>query len=275
MSAEVVLSMAGVSKAFGPRKVLCGVDLEVRRGEVICLIGSSGSGKTSLLRCANLLLEPDEGEVVIEGETLFCRRPGDRRAAGPRGADLARIRSKIGMVFQSFNLFPHRTVLGNITEAPMTVRREPRASAERRARDLLSRMGLADFAEKYPNQLSGGQQQRVAIARALAMDPRLMLFDEPTSALDPELVGEVLSAIRGLAQDGMTMMIVTHEMGFAYEVAEQIVFMHEGIIAARGSAQDMLLHPAHPRLAAFVDRFQELARMLGPIAAGRPSRELR
>uniref|UniRef100_UPI000A0F76D3 amino acid ABC transporter ATP-binding protein n=1 Tax=Ensifer aridi TaxID=1708715 RepID=UPI000A0F76D3 len=223
VSTEVVLSVRGIEKSFGKHHVLRGIDLDVRRGEVVCLIGASGSGKTSLLRCMNLLLEPDRGEIAIEGTPLFRRTATERLKLS--NAQVNAARGKTGMVFQNFNLFPHRTALQNIIEAPLVVKRVPRAEAEAKARELLNRMGLPDAGHKYPSQLSGGQQQRIAIARALAMQPTIMLFDEPTSALDPELVGEVLAAIRQLAAEGMTMVIVTHEIGLAYELADRVIFM--------------------------------------------------
>ena len=264
-SKEIVLSVRGIEKSFGAHHVLRGVDLDVHRGEVVCLIGSSGSGKTSLLRCMNLLLEPDRGEITIEGEPLFRRTATDRLKLS--NARIAAVRIKTGMVFQNFNLFPHRTVLENIIEAPVVVKKTPRAEAEARARELLARMGLPDAGSKYPSQMSGGQQQRVAIARALAMQPTIMLFDEPTSALDPELVGEVLAVIRQLAGEGMTMVIVTHEIGFAYELADRVVFMDQGVVAASGPPRELLTSGSNPRLAAFVSRFTEQARLLSPLAA--------
>jgi polar amino acid transport system ATP-binding protein len=264
-SKDVVLSVHGIEKSFGKQQVLRGVDLDVYRGEVVCLIGASGSGKTSLLRCMNLLNEPARGEVVIEGAPLFRRSATEHLKLS--SAQVSAVRIKTGMVFQSFNLFPHRTALENIIEAPIVVKKTPRAEAEAKARDLLARMGLPDAGHKYPSQLSGGQQQRVAIARALAMQPTIMLFDEPTSALDPELVGEVLAAIRQLAAEGMTMVIVTHEIGFAYELADRVVFMDQGVVAASGPPRELLLSRENPRLAAFVARFTEQARMLGPLAA--------
>ncbi|MDA9503956.1 ATP-binding protein [Bradyrhizobium sp. CCBAU 11386] len=264
-STEVVLSVRGIEKSYGKNHVLRGVDLDVHRGEVVCLIGASGSGKTSLLRCMNLLMEPDQGEIVIEGAPLFRSTGAERLKLS--GRQVSAVRIKTGMVFQSFNLFPHRTALENIIEAPLVVKKVPRAEAEARAHELLTRMGLPDAGHKYPSQLSGGQQQRVAIARALAMQPTIMLFDEPTSALDPELVGEVLAAIRQLAAEGMTMVIVTHEIGFAYELADRVVFMDQGVVAASGAPRELLLSNANPRLAAFVGRFTEQARLLGPLAA--------
>jgi polar amino acid transport system ATP-binding protein len=262
---EVVLSLRGIEKSFGTQHVLRGVDLDVHRGEVICLIGASGSGKTSLLRCMNLLMEPDKGEILIEGAPLF-RRVGQEKLK-LSNAQINAVRSKTGMVFQNFNLFPHRTALRNITEAPLVVKKVPRAEAEALGNKLLTRMSLQEAGHKYPSQLSGGQQQRIAIARALAMQPTIMLFDEPTSALDPELVGEVLAAIRQLATEGMTMVIVTHEIGLAYELADRVVFMDQGVIAANGDPREILVSNANPRLAAFVGRFTEQARLLSPLTA--------
>ncbi|TJW77788.1 MAG: amino acid ABC transporter ATP-binding protein [Mesorhizobium sp.] len=263
-SIEVVLSVRGLEKSFGTHHVLCGVDLDVHRGEVVCLIGSSGSGKTSLLRCMNLLMEPDQGEIVIHGASLFRRTESERLRLSSR--QVSAVRLKTGMVFQNFNLFPHRTALENIIEAPRVVKKVPCAEAEARAHELLDRMGLSGAGHKYPSQLSGGEQQRVAIARALAMQPTIMLFDEPTSALDPELVSDVLAAIRQLAADGMTMVIITHEIGFAYELADRVVFIDQGVVAASGAPRELLLSGANARLAAFVGRFIEQARLLGPLA---------
>jgi len=264
-SAEVMISLRGIEKAFGQHSVLRGVDLDVRRGEVVCLIGASGSGKTSLLRCMNLLLEPDQGEVKIAGEPLFRRMAKERLKIS--STRMRAVRAKTGMVFQNFNLFPHLTALENVMEAPIQVKKMSRAEAKVLASGLLSKIGLGDSMAKFPAQLSGGQQQRVAIARALAMSPEVMLFDEPTSALDPELVGEVLAAIRQLVEEGMTMVIVTHEIGFAYELADRVVFMDQGVVAADGPPKELLMRPANPRLAAFVSRFREQARLLGPLAA--------
>lgn len=264
-SDDVVLSVRGIQKSFGKQHVLRGVDLDVHRGEVVCLIGASGSGKTSLLRCMNLLMEPDQGEILIEGAPLFLRNGRERLKLS--SSKVSAVRIKTGMVFQSFNLFPHRTALENIIEAPIVVKKAPRAGAEAQARELLGRMGLPDAGNKYPSQLSGGQLQRVAIARALAMQPTIMLFDEPTSALDPELVGEVLAAIRQLAAEGMTMVIVTHEIGFAYELADRVVFMDQGVIAADGPPRELFLSGDNARLAAFVSRFTEQARLLSPLVA--------
>lgn len=228
-----VLEAVGVTKRFGQLTVVDKVSLSVLRGETICILGPSGAGKSSFLRCLNMLEEIDEGQIFLDGELLGYRmhRGKLRELSGRAGA---RQRQQIGMVFQQFNLFPHMSVLANVTEAPVTVRREDRSAARARARDLLAQVGLADKADAYPAELSGGQQQRVAIARALAMSPKVMLFDEPTSALDPELVSEVLDAIKGLAGTGMTMLIVTHEVGFAREVCDRFVFMEQGRIVEAG-----------------------------------------
>jgi polar amino acid transport system ATP-binding protein len=261
---ETVLALDGIHKRFGDRPVLRGIDLTVRAGEVVVLIGASGSGKTSLLRCINLLNIPDRGRITIAGEPIFDVEEGgrDRLKLAPRQVN--RIRAKTGMVFQQFNLFPHMTALGNVIEGPVIVQGIERAAAEKRGSELLDQMGLADHRHKHPAQLSGGQQQRVAIARALAMNPAVMLFDEPTSALDPELVGEVLKAMLALARSGMTMVVVTHELGFAFEIADRVVFLDEGIVVADGAPKDVLLKPEHPRLKAFVGRFHETADMLRP-----------
>ncbi len=223
-------------KSFGRLEVLRGIDLEVREGEVVCLIGPSGSGKSTFLRCLNFLETPTSGEVEVDGHILTDGK-----------ADLNKIRENIGMVFQQFNLFPHLNVLDNITMAPLDRKKLDKAAAEQKARALLERVGLADKASVYPAQLSGGQQQRVAIARALAMDPDIMLFDEPTSALDPEMVGEVLAVMRQLADGGMTMVVVTHEMGFAREVADRVIFMDEGVIVEQGDPADIFANPCEKR----------------------------
>ncbi|WP_083864883.1 amino acid ABC transporter ATP-binding protein [Nocardia brevicatena] len=242
-----------VCKDFGALKVLKGISLEVRRGEVLCLIGPSGSGKSTFLRCINHLEQITAGRLYVDGELVGYReRNGRLHELHPREA--ARQRRDIGMVFQHFNLFPHRTVLGNVIEAPTRVKKLRRAAATTRAEELLERVGLADKANAYPAQLSGGQQQRVAIARALAMDPKLMLFDEPTSALDPELVGEVLAVMRELADSGMTMVVVTHEMGFAREVADRLVFMDQGVVVEAGPPEEILSAPRHDRTQAFLSR---------------------
>ncbi len=242
-----------VCKNFGALRVLKGITLEVQRGEVLCLIGPSGSGKSTFLRCINHLEQVNAGRLYVDGELVGYREKGDKLyELHPREA--ARQRRDIGMVFQHFNLFPHRTALENIIEAPTQVKRIAKAKALARARELLDRVGLADKADTYPAQLSGGQQQRVAIARALAMDPKLMLFDEPTSALDPELVGEVLGVMRELAADGMTMVVVTHEMGFAREVADQLVFMDGGVVVEAGNPREVLADPKHERTKTFLSR---------------------
>jgi polar amino acid transport system ATP-binding protein len=242
-----------VCKEFGSLRVLKGIDLQVERGEVMCLIGPSGSGKSTFLRCVNHLEQITSGRLYVDGELMGYHDRGDRlHEMHPREA--AAQRRDIGMVFQRFNLFGHRTALENVVEAPLRVKRTPRADAARRALALLDRVGLAAKADAYPAQLSGGQQQRVAIARALAMEPKLMLFDEPTSALDPELVGEVLEVMKALAQDGMTMVVVTHEMGFAREVADTVVFMDDGVVVESGDPKVMLTAPQHERTRSFLSK---------------------
>ncbi|MFE9583165.1 amino acid ABC transporter ATP-binding protein [Nocardia sp. NPDC006044] len=242
-----------VCKNFGALQVLKGVSLEIGRGEVLCVIGPSGSGKSTFLRCINHLEEVNAGRLYVDGELVgYQEKNGKLYELHPREA--ARQRREIGMVFQHFNLFPHRTVLENVIEAPTQVKKVPKAEAVAKAQELLDRVGLAEKANAYPAQLSGGQQQRVAIARALAMDPKLMLFDEPTSALDPELVGEVLQVMRELAQSGMTMVVVTHEMGFAREVADKLVFMDGGVIVEAGVPRELLANPKHERTQAFLSR---------------------
>ncbi|MHB8188568.1 MAG: amino acid ABC transporter ATP-binding protein [Dermatophilaceae bacterium] len=242
-----------VHKHFGHIEVLRGINLEVMPNEVMCIIGPSGSGKSTLLRCINQLEQFDEGEIFVDGERAgFAVRKG--RLVRLRPKEIARQRLGIGMVFQRFNLFPHMTALENVTAAPVRVKGVSRADARDLAVGLLRRVGLGDKLAAYPSQLSGGQQQRVAIARALVMEPKLMLFDEPTSALDPELVGEVLDVMRGLAETGMTMVVVTHEMGFASEVGDKVVFMDDGNILEEGKARELLAAPAHPRTRAFLSR---------------------
>lgn len=242
-----------VHKSFGRLEVLRGIDLEVAPKEVMCIVGPSGSGKSTFLRCINHLEKIDAGRLSVDGELVGYREKGDKLYE-LHDREVCRKRAEIGMVFQSFNLFPHRTALENVTEAPTVVRKEGRSSAAGRARELLDRVGLADKANVYPRQLSGGQQQRLAIARALAMEPKLMLFDEPTSALDPELVGEVLDAMRKLAEEGMTMIVVTHEMGFAREVGDSIVFMDGGVIVEKGRPREVLASPQHERTRAFLSK---------------------
>ena len=250
---EPMVRAQGVRKQFGALEVLKGISLQVGRGEVMCLIGPSGSGKSTFLRCINHLEQLSGGRLYVDGELVgYHERAGRLHEMQPREA--ARQRRDIGMVFQRFNLFPHKTALGNVVEAPLKVQRQKRNAAVTKARQLLDRVGLADKADAYPAQLSGGQQQRVAIARALAMNPKLMLFDEPTSALDPELVGEVLDVMRQLARDGMTMIVVTHEMGFAREVADSLVFMDDGVVVEAGDPREVLARPQHQRTQAFLSK---------------------
>jgi polar amino acid transport system ATP-binding protein len=243
----------GVHKRFGRLEVLKGIDLEVQPGEVMVIVGPSGSGKSTLLRCINHLEKINSGRLYVDGELVGYRQVGDR-IYELREREVARKRAEIGMVFQRFNLFPHMTAISNVIEAPIRVKGTSRAQALERGRELLAQVGLVDKADVYPAQLSGGQQQRVAIARALAMDPKLMLFDEPTSALDPELVGEVLEAMKKLAVSGMTMVVVTHEMGFAREVGDQLVFMDHGVVLEAGTPAEVLTSPRHERTKSFVAR---------------------
>jgi polar amino acid transport system ATP-binding protein len=250
---EPAMRAEGVHKRFGRLAVLNGVSLEVAPSEVMCLVGPSGSGKTTFLRCINHLETIDAGRLWVDGELVGYRQAGDRLHE-LREAEVARKRSEIGMVFQRFNLFPHMTALQNVIEAPIHVKKDPRLEALARAEQLLIRVGLGDKLGAYPNQLSGGQQQRVAIARALAMQPKLMLFDEPTSALDPELVGEVLDVMRGLAADGMTMVVVTHEIAFAREVGDTLVFMDEGVVVETGPPKDVLANPREERTKIFLSK---------------------
>src|SRR5256714_9868853 len=250
---EPMVKAEGVHKRFGRLEVLKGITLDVDRGEVMCVVGPSGSGKSTFLRCINHLEKIDAGRLSVDGELVGYRQQGDKLYE-LRDAEVCRKRSEIGMVFQRFNLFPHMTALENVIEAPLRVKRESRAVAVDQGRRLLERVGLAEKVNAYPNQLSGGQQQRVAIARALAMQPKLMLFDEPTSALDPELVGEVLDVMRGLAEDGMTMVVVTHEMGFAREVSDSLVFMDGGIIVEAGKPREVLANPQHERTRTFLSK---------------------
>jgi polar amino acid transport system ATP-binding protein len=252
-AANPMVQAVEVHKSFGPVKVLKGVSLQVSRGDVACIIGPSGSGKSTFLRCINHLESIDAGQLTVDGQLVGYREQRGRLyELKPR--EVCRRRAEIGMVFQNFNLFPHMTALQNVIEAPIRVKREPRAAALERGRRLLARVGLADIADRYPRQLSGGQQQRVAITRALAMQPKLMLFDEPTSALDPELVGEVLEVIRNLAGTGMTMIVVTHEMGFAREVGDSLVFMDGGLIVESGRPAEVLANPKHQRTRAFLSK---------------------
>jgi polar amino acid transport system ATP-binding protein len=248
-----MLRAEDVHKRFGRVEVVKGVSLEVQPGEVTCILGPSGSGKSTFLRCVNHLEHIDGGRLWVDGELVGYRQRGDRLYE-LRESEVAHKRAEIGMVFQSFNLFPHMTALENVCEAPIRVRKLPKEQARSSARELLRRVGLEDKLEVYPSQLSGGQQQRVAIARALAMNPKLMLFDEPTSALDPELVGEVLDVMRGLAEMGMTMVVVTHEIGFAREVGDTAVFMDGGVVVEAGNPREVLTSPRHERTQSFLSK---------------------
>jgi len=251
--ADAMVRAEDVHKRFGRLEVLRGISLEVAPREVLCVIGPSGSGKSTFLRCINHLEPINAGRLYVDGTLVgYVERGGRLHELAER--EVCRRRAEIGMVFQRFNLFPHRTALENIMEGPVVVKKESRTEAAEHARALLDRMGLADKLDSYPSQLSGGQQQRVAIARALAMRPKLMLFDEPTSALDPELVGEVLDAMRALAAEGMTMVVVTHEIGFAREVADSLVFMDNGLIVERGAPRKVIANPRHERTRAFLSK---------------------
>ena len=241
MEAKEMIKVTQLNKSFGDLHVLKNIDMTVYESDVVCLIGSSGSGKSTLLRCLNFLERKDSGGIIIEGKEV-----------DPSNDDLNKIREKVGMVFQHFNLFPHKTVLENIIEAPVMVKGVDKKVATAKAKELLEKLGLEDKADVFPNKLSGGQKQRVAIARALAMEPDIMLFDEPTSALDPELVGEVLTTMKELANEGMTMVVVTHEMGFAREVADWIVYMNDGEIIERGAPEQFFEHPKEERTKEFL-----------------------
>jgi polar amino acid transport system ATP-binding protein len=253
VSTQPMVKAEGIHKRFGRLEVLKGIDLTVQAGEVSCLIGPSGSGKSTFLRCINHLEKIQVGRLWVDGELVGYRQQGDRLYE-LKESEVARKRAEIGMVFQHFNLFGHMTALQNVIEAPCLVKRTKRGEAITRATELLGRVGLAEKLHVYPSQLSGGQKQRVAIARALAMEPKLMLFDEPTSALDPELVGEVLDVIKGLAADGMTMLVVTHEMGFAREVADTVVFMDDGVVVESGPPEAVLGNPQHARTQDFLGK---------------------
>ncbi|MGQ9496829.1 MAG: amino acid ABC transporter ATP-binding protein [Desulfotomaculales bacterium] len=238
-----MIEVIDLCKSFGQLEVLRHVNMQVAEGEVVCIIGPSGSGKSTLLRCLNLLEQPTGGEVIIDGVSLMDKK-----------TNINEVRQKVGMVFQLFNLFPHKTALENITMGPIKVKRMSRQAAEELGRTLLAKVGLSDKADVYPHQLSGGQQQRVAIARALAMQPKVMLFDEPTSALDPEMVGEVLAVMKDLAREGMTMVVVTHEMGFAREVGDRVIFLDEGRIVEEGKPQEIFSRPREERTRAFLSK---------------------
>jgi polar amino acid transport system ATP-binding protein len=251
---STILSLSQVGKSFGALRVLKGIDLQVQRSEVVCLIGPSGSGKSTLLRSMAFLEEYDEGEIRIEGQLLGWQDTDKGRRRAPQ-AQINQVRRNVGMVFQQFNLWPHMTALGNVCEALRRVRKLPADEAKKRGMAMLDKVGLAHKAEAYPAQLSGGQQQRVAIARALAMEPHIMLFDEPTSALDPELVGEVLQVMKTLAREGMTMVVVTHEMGFAAQVADSVIFLDQGEVVARGTPQQIFHNAEQPRLQQFLQNY--------------------
>ncbi|WP_414841616.1 amino acid ABC transporter ATP-binding protein [Enterococcus saccharolyticus] len=238
-----MINIQNLHKAYGKNDVLKGIDLTIHAGEVVVIIGPSGSGKSTFLRCLNLLEQPTEGRIEFEGTNIL-----------DKGTNIDQLRQKMGMVFQSFNLFPHKTVLENLTISPIKVRKEEPKKAEEKAFKLLNQVGLKEKSSSYPANLSGGQQQRVAIARALAMNPDVMLFDEPTSALDPEMVGEVLAVMQNLAENGMTMVVVTHEMGFAREVADRVIFMDEGIIQEQGTPEEIFGNPQNPRTQSFLNK---------------------
>jgi len=245
VTTDIIISVKGLEKHFdeGKLKALRGVDADIKRGEVVVVIGPSGSGKSTFLRCLNLLETPTAGTVTVEGTDI----------TNPK-VNINKHREKMGMVFQHFNLFPHMTILRNMTLAPMKILKKPKADAEAKAMQLLGRVGLAERANAYPSQLSGGQKQRIAIVRALCMEPQVMLFDEPTSALDPEMVGEVLDVMKQLAQEGMTMVVVTHEMGFAREVADRVLFMDEGVIVEEGTPEQIFSNPQNPRTKDFLNK---------------------
>ncbi|MDG9886285.1 amino acid ABC transporter ATP-binding protein [Pseudomonas sp. GD04058] len=254
ISEELVIEALDIHKSFGALQILKGVSLQVKRGEVVVLIGASGSGKTTFIRCINLLEDIQGGRIRVNGHAMGYRERPDGSLVRDSERNIARQRRDIGMVFQRFNLFPHMTALENIIEAPVQVLGVSKAEALEQAKKLLARVGLADKGGHYPSMLSGGQQQRVAIARALAMKPQAMLFDEPTSALDPEIVGEVLQVMKELAEEGMTMVVVTHEMGFAKEVADRVVVLDQGELIEQGPPEQIFNHPSHPRTRAFLSR---------------------
>jgi len=256
---QPLLRVRDLHKNFGAHAVLRGIDLDVMAGDRIAILGASGSGKSTLLRCLNFMERPSAGVVELAGLAIGRAAPGkgDRAGRSYDEAELTRVRQRVGMVFQQFNLFPHMTAIGNVMEGLRTVRGQGEAEASVRAKAELARVGLADKADAYPARLSGGQKQLVAIARALAMDPEVLLFDEPTSALDPELVGEVLRVIRSLAEEVRTMLLVTHEIGFAYHFANRVLFLHDGVIHEQGTPDQVLKHPSEPRTRAFVDRHRE------------------
>lgn len=264
-NAQALVHAVNVSKAFGSNEVLKGIDMDVHRGEVVCLLGPSGSGKTTFLRCINQLETINGGRIWVDGDLMGYVDKGGRLHR-LHDKEIAAQRRDIGMVFQRFNLFPHLTALGNVMEAPIQVKGEKKSEVRDRARELLDRVGLSDKGDAYPAQLSGGQQQRVAIARALAMKPKLMLFDEPTSALDPELVGEVLDVMRALAKEGMTMIVVTHEMAFAHDVADRVVFMDGGVVVEEGPPSEVIDNPQHQRTKTFLRRIVQEEQQSHPTA---------
>lgn len=251
---SVVIKIKELKKSFGSLNVLRGIDLDVEEGETIVILGASGSGKSTLLRCINFLERPSSGDIHLNGKLVGSKR-GEGKSSKTiyRESELCRLRTKIGMVFQQFNLFPHMTVMKNVMEGQVSVLKRNKVDAAERAKNQLDRVGLLEKIDQYPSRLSGGQQQRVAIARALAMDPQVMLFDEVTSALDPELVGEVLQTIRSLSEEGMTMLLVTHELGFAFHVADRILFINEGLIHEQGTSEEVLHHPKRARTKEFLE----------------------
>ena len=257
---DALVTVSGLHKSYGDLEVLKGIDFKVARGEVVAIIGPSGSGKTTMLRCINLLEQPTGGRIMVDGRVV-CEELGDGTMRFAERGDVREIREQVGMVFQRFNLFPHMTALANIAEAPRSVKGMSKSDARDLARELLDSVGLADKADTYPLQLSGGQQQRVAIARALAMKPALMLFDEVTSAVNPELAGEILLVMKRLAQQGMTMLVVTHEMSFAADVADRVLFIDHGVIVEQGPARDLLTNPQNPRTRAFLHAVLDRAPM--------------
>jgi polar amino acid transport system ATP-binding protein len=264
---DPLVKIEGLRKSFGDLQILNGIDLEVQRGEVVSIIGPSGSGKTTILRCLNLLERPSAGRIEVDGQVL-CSNDASGKMKFASKREVRKVREELGMVFQRFNLFPHMTALENVTEAPMAVKGLKRKEAKAQARELLESVGLSHRADHYPLQMSGGQQQRVAIARALAMDPAVMLFDEVTSAVDPELAGEILLVMKHLAQQGMTMIVVTHEMGFAADVSDRVLFIDHGLIVEEGAARSVLNNPRHDRTKAFLHAVLERAPMESDIGAG-------
>lgn len=250
--AEYSLIAENIHKSFGKLDVLKGISLHAKLGDVVSIIGSSGSGKSTFLRCVNFLEMPDQGRVVLDGEEVIIRKDKNNKALGVDEKQIQRLRSQLGMVFQGFNLWSHMTVLQNLIEGPVQVLKVDKDEAEARAMDYLGKVGIADKANSYASQLSGGQQQRVAIARALAMEPKALLFDEPTSALDPELVGEVLQVMQGLAEEGRTMIVVTHEMGFARDVSNKVLFLHQGMVEEEGSPEEVFNNPKSERCREFL-----------------------